>query len=282
MATAEEVAEGLRRNRTGGGGNAADKVVATLKRNRSVWSLRRQMTQTVQDVKVTLPAQIASYGDPALAPLGTELATHTDEFDTTTLSSMWSQLNWGTTSYSFLSKRLLWSTQPSGGAGTQAVRGLITPVPTGSWVIRTRVANYSTAINLGGGLLAYRTGGTLLTHHSFVRVIVTTTPYAEQWAGTYWASVSSPTLNPYGAFNNDVGRRDNFFQMRYDGTTLYMDFSPDNVWYANVGTVSAATALGGAPTHFGMSSNTPSVATPTLLGFDFFRTYSGANLQQTG
>src|SRR3990167_4797055 len=204
----------------------------------------------------------------------------TDWFDSTSLSGSWAWTNQGTSTATIIGGRLVLSTQASG-AGTNLLRVLMRAVPSGNWTIVTRVKNYSPEVNQGAGLCCYRsTSGDYLTHHGIVQTAMTTSPFAEMWAGTYWSDASTAVSNPYGTLNVEHGR-DVYFQMRYDGTSVYFDWSPDGLRFANLASATTAATIGGAPTHFGFSTNTPVAATAGSFAYDMFLCYHDANLNHT-
>lgn len=232
---------------------------------------------------ITAVSAEAQGSDPALAPIGTEVALYSDEFNAATLNTtdQWSWLNQGTSTEALWQGRLIFSGQASGGAGHR-VAALVQTVPSGSWTIRTRVANYSTLANQMGGLFAYRsTSGDFVTHETLVRVAPPVSgPFSSQWAGTYWTDFTTPSVNFFGAVNVEGDGREAFFQLRYDGTNFLADYSPDNVQFVNLGTVTAATAIGGAPTSFGLFVNGIGVTPGAVLGFDWFRCYANSTINQ--
>lgn len=259
---------------------SADKALDTLRRNRTPWSLTRQQRLQVQQVQQVLPQQIITYGDPAIAPLGTEVAPYSTEFDAGVLPSQWQWFNQGTSTATFRSGRLLLTPQVTGGSGTNSARLLVQPVPAGSWTIRTRSTDNSIIVNAGGGIVAYRSAnGKFWFQSALARVAGA--PMSCRLLTGYWTDV-----NTFGT----VVRDDNppllesrlwTMQTRYDGTTLYADYSADNVVFFNVASVSVSTALGGAPDFFGVAANAPTATTPAAaFAVEWFRVYGNSNLNQ--
>lgn len=260
---------------------SADKVIAQLRRNRSKWSMSRKVRDVVQETSVRLPAQITAYGDPALAPLGTEL-TQSDEFDGTALAGKWAWINQGTSTVSFTGGRLVMSAQASGGAATHANRLLVQAAPSGSFTIRARMGNYSTFVGAAAGIMIRRSAnGYFFKLGSYTRTVLATDLWSATSDAYQWTDPATAGTNQFSQ-NTDQRARDFFWQLRYDGTLIYFDFSPDNVHYVNRGscTASAATVLNGAPDQIGIAANAPSVATNADVSWDFFRVYADANLNR--
>jgi hypothetical protein len=154
-------------------------------------------------------------------------------------------------------------------------------VPTGSWAIRCRFFTYSIKVYLAGGLWVYRsTSGDFLTIAPYIRTVLATTPFADILHVSQWTDYTTAGTVYYTQNSDPVARGPYYLQLRYDGTLLYYDFSPDNAYYINIGSVNAVTCLGGAPTAYGVAANAPSVSTDAIVSWDWFRTYANANLNQ--
>lgn len=259
----------------------ADKTFALLRRNRTTGYLRWQMTKTVQQAQVVLPQQIAVSTDPALAPLGTEAALYSSEFDT---DPNWTWLNQGTTT-SVIGLSRVFITPQAGGAATNALRlygpGNLPPAP---WTVRCRFANYSTTAGDGGGLYAYRSSNArIYTPQAYLRVSTSTgTMFSETWAVNDWSNFGTINATRFGASNENERARDRFLQMRCDGTTLYADFSVDNAYYTNYSSTTLATYLGGSGSdlNIGVVANCPNASATAVVSYDFFRVYLDANLNR--
>jgi hypothetical protein len=216
--------------------------------------------------------------DPALQP-DTDPTPQNDEFNGNTLNSKWSWVNQGTSTAALTKGRLVLTPQISGNPANNNVRLLLQAVPSGNWAIRSWVNNYCTVLNCGGGPVAYNSAnGKFLFQSNLSRV--TGSASSARLLAAYWTNTTtfSTSVNDQNPPNGESRRW--FMQMRYDGTLLYIDYSPDNAQYFNVTSVNAVTAIGAAPTSFGFAVNAPSsVATPGT-GFDFFRCYHNADLNQ--
>lgn len=215
--------------------------------------------------------------DPALAPIGTELAAYSSEFGT--IPADWTWLNQGTSTVAAWQRRCLITPQV-GGAGVNAVRIFGPPgIPTGNWAMRTVVAYNSIVANSGGGLVAYRaTSGDFTFQEALVRV--NGAPMSCRLLTGYWTDFAT-----FGTIVRDdnppsLEQRVWFMQTRYDGTNFYFDYSSDNAVFFNVAQVNAVTAIGGAPTRFGIAANAPSAADGSATSFRWVRTYGNALLNQ--
>lgn len=257
----------------------SDEVLNVIRRNRSPYWLRRQLTQVKQDVQVVQANTLGA--DPALGPIGTEDPLYSDEFYGTLVSGRWSWINQGTSTASLWQDRLLLNPEVSGNPANNAVRLFMQPIAaaTSAWSARTRAGFNSIVANCGGGLVAYRqNSGKFVFQSALARVAGA--PFSCRLITAYWDSVA--TLNTVIRDDNPplFEQRTWFIQVRYDGTNLYFDYSADNVWFFNITSVSAATALGGAPTHFGFGANAPALSPDAPDSFEWFRVYNNASLNQ--
>ena len=215
--------------------------------------------------------------DPALAPIGTELADYSSEFGS--VPSDWTWLNQGTSTITAWQRRMLITPQP-GGAGVNAVRFFGPPsVPAGNWAARTMVGFNSIVANCGGGLMAYRAASGDFTLQSAL-ARGAGTPMSCRLITGYWTDFAT-----FGTVVRDdnpplLEQRVWFMQTRYDGTLLYFDYSADNAVFFPVASVNAVTAIGGAPTRLGLAANAPAAADGSATSFRWLRVYSGANLNQ--
>lgn len=255
---------------------SASDVLNTIRRNRTAWYLRRQLTQVKQNV-VTVQAQVQAT-DPALAPLGTEIAAYTTEFDS---DPGWTWLNQGTSTVTFnLSRAIL--TPQQGGAATNALRCYASPTFLAPpWTVRVRVINWSTTAGDGIGLFAYNSSNARLhTPQTYLRVSNSTgTLFSEIWAVNDWSNFGTINATRYGPNNENERSRDRYLQMRCDGTTIYFDYSPDNAYFLNVTSTALATYLG-TPDRVGIYANCPNATATAVVGCDWFRTYQDANLNR--
>lgn len=231
-----------------------------------------------------LQAYVQNYsipGDVALNPLGTENQTFSAEF--TQSPKNWTWLNQGASTIQYTLSRAI-ITPEAGGAGLNALRVfapatfLSTP-----WCVRVRFINWSTRVGDGGGIAAYNaSNGRVHAIQIYRRLAVTGDPYTETWAVNDYAAITStlPNASRWGPTVQDIGRMDGYFQMRCDGTSLFFDWSPDNARFVNIQSTTLATYIG-AVTRVGIIGNCPN-ATPTTgsLGYDWFRAYGNANLNQ--
>lgn len=229
-----------------------------------------------------IPGSAVGGGDPALAPIGTEVAACSSEFNEA--PSGWSWLNQGTSTIAYWQSRAILDPQPRGSAANRwaAFVNPVSGVGGSSWAARVRMANYSISAGAGGGIIAYNSGNSrFLTVNGYVRSATSGgAMFTETWEASDWSDYQTQNANRFGPSTNDVRSRDRFWQLRCDGTTLYWDFSPDNVHFVNYGSVALATYLG-AVTHFGIAGDSPTVATASDLGFDWFRVYANSNLNQS-
>lgn len=233
-----------------------------------------------------IPGSVVGGGDPALAPIGTEVAACSSEF--LVAPTGWSWLNQGTSTIAYWQSRAILDPQPRGSAANRWA-AFVNPVapmtsvsnPSGLWAVRIRMANYSISGGAGGGIIAYNSGNArFLTINGYVRAATSGgAMFTETWEASDWSNFQTQNANRFGPATNDVRSRDRFWQLRYDGTNLLWDFSPDNVHYVNYGSVAVATYLG-AVTDFGIAGDSPTVATASDLGFDFFRAYANSSLNQ--
>lgn len=257
-----------------------DDILKVIRRNRSPYYLRRQLTQTVRQVEVVQTAVAAT--DEALAPLGTELSAYSTEFASEPVG--WSWLNQGTSTVTFSQSRAVITPQ-AGGAGTNALRCYLPDTfPPPPWTVRIRFANYSTVAGDGGGFVVYRTANARMhTPNIYSRVSNSTgTLFSEIWAVNDWSNFGTINATRYGPSNENERARDRFLQMRCDGTSLYFDYSPDNSQFINVQSTTLATYLGGTGTDLrvGIVGNCPNATATGLVGYDWFRVYGNANLSQ--
>lgn len=214
-------------------------------------------------------------GDPAFVP-DTSPTTQTDEFSAGSLDGKWGWRNQNGSAVTFARDRLVMQTTASTNASTNKW-SMLTQALGANWCIRTRLVGYNKAVGLGGGLVCYRsTNNKFVTWSTYHRVA---NAYAEQVLfGSTWTNFT--TQSGGGLYSENVVGRQHFLQMRYDGTTIYLDYSPDNVRFINITTAVAATELGGAPDEIGIAGNAPSVATDGFHSHDWFRVYHNANLNQ--
>ena len=202
------------------------------------------------------------------------------------VSSKWGWLNQGTSTNKTTLSRLVLTAQASGNAAQNQWRLMVQAVPSGAWTVRARVSQYNTILNEGGGVVAYRSNsGDAFCQGILCRVAGA--PTSARLLGLYPAGLNNGAVTAVRDDNPPlVETREWFMQMRYDptpagGPTLYCDYSPDNVQYANVTSELASTAIGGAPTSFGLFGNAPHATTAAVVSFDWFRVYSAANVNQT-
>lgn len=219
-----------------------------------------------------------SGGDPALTP---EAAPNTedDEFSTGALDAKWTWLNQNGSSTAFRKSRLILTSTKSGNPANNDIHPLVQTPPAGNWAIRTLTTDYNREVGLASGLMCRRVAtAKILNWGAYVRVA--NQNWGSVFHASYWTSFTVINTTLINSNTSEFSARRFFFQMRYDGTTLFMDYSPDNVNYINFATVAAATALGGAPDQFGIYGNAPSATTDSINGFDWFRCYHNANLNQ--
>lgn len=220
--------------------------------------------------------------DPALQPLGTELADYSAEFGAD--PGTWTWLNQGTSTVTYALSRAIIAPQ-LGGAGVNNLRLLGPPTfPVAPWSVRTRFANYSKISGQGGGLAVYRTtNARMYTANAYLRANLISGGPTGTWAVNDWSSFTAINATRYGPVNVDPVWLGQFLQVRCDGTTLFFDVSPDNARFANITSTTLATYLGGTGTDLRVMliGNDPTAGSPaTLVGYDWFRTYDNANLNQ--
>jgi hypothetical protein len=229
----------------------------------------------------SIPIGSVGGGDPALAPLGTEEAAYTSEF--TSAPSGWTWLNQGTSTVSYALSRAIITPQ-AGGAGTNALRLFGPPTfPAAPWTVRVRMLNWSTLAGAGGGIAAYRSSnGRIHTPNVYERVDMSTgLVFSETWAVNDWSAFGTINATRYGPNTQDTRSRDRYLQMRCDGTSLFFDYSVDNAYFTNITSTTLATYLGGEPDRVMMIGNNPTAtAGAGVIGYDWFRVYANANLNQ--
>jgi hypothetical protein len=230
------------------------------------------------EVSISIDGTGENAGDPALAP-DPSAAVESDEFSAGSLDPKWSWLNQGTSAIAFKFSRLCMVPQKSGNPANTEWRSLVQAAPSGSWAIRCRVSIYSQIAGSAGGLIIRNSGNSrLLTAVVYPRVAGT-----NLWADKIdVADFSSYTAQNASRFLQNMGensKRDYFLQLRYDGTTIYWDYSPDNVRYIPLGSIAKATYLG-TPDQIGITGSSPDAATDGDTAFDWFRCYHNANLNQ--
>lgn len=230
------------------------------------------------EVAITILGGSGVGGDPALMP-PTSPTPESDEYDAGVLDPANTLRNWGTSAYAFKAGRLVITGQKSGAGGTHANRIITRPhTAAGAFKIHGRVTNHAKRGDCGGGLVLYNTStGKFITLQIRQRVDNSVASCAV--AATYWSNFSTPTnnildLNPIGAFESPQW----WLQIRYDGTDLIVDLSTDGVYFENYGTtISAATALGGAPDEFGTVVNAPVSSVDATVAIDMVRCFHNAN-----
>ncbi len=220
-------------------------------------------------------------GDPALQPLGTELADYSSEFGS---DPGFTWLNQGTSTVTYALRRAIIAPQ-AGGAGVNNLRLLgPAPFPEAPWAVRVRMLNWSPIAGQGGGLAVRRASNSRIhTPNVYVRAALATAGFTEQWAVNDWSSFTALNATRYGAVTADVRAADRFLQVRCDGTSIFFDVSVDNARFTNLTSTTLATYLGGTGTDLRvmMIGNDPTVGTPAaLVGYNWFRTYGNANLNQ--
>lgn len=220
--------------------------------------------------------------DSARQPLGTEQDTYSSEF--IEAPTGWGWLNQGTSTVSYSHSRILMAPQ-AGGAGTNALR-LYGPTtfPSAPWACRARMINYMATTGDGGGLFAYRASNSRIHTAQIYRRTTAGTGvhFGSTWAVNDWSNYSTINATRYGGVTQDDEKHDLFLQLRCDGTSLYFDVSPDNERYTNVSSNTLAVYLGGTGTDLraGIIANCPNATATGTVGYDFFRVYSNANLNQ--
>lgn len=224
-------------------------------------------------------ALLGGGGDPALEPLGTELASYSSEF----LSDPgFTWLNQGTSAVTYALNRAIIAPQ-AGGAGVNNLR-LLGPAtfPVAPFAVRTRFFNYSPTAGQGGGLAVYRTtNARIYTPNVYARSNLNAGP-AVTWAVNDWSSFTTINATRSGPTNVDPIWLVSYLQVRCDGTTLFFDVSPDNARFTNISSTALATYLGGTGTDLRVMliGNDPTAGGTALVGYNWFRTYGNANLQQ--
>jgi hypothetical protein len=236
------------------------------------------------EVSISIEGTGENAGDPALAP-DPSAATESDEFSSGSLDPKWTWDNQGSSTATFRKSRLILTSAQSTNPANNSKRILYQAAPSGSWAIRTRVASYDFTAFFSSGLFVRNSStGKFVDLITYVRVQKPTGGwlYAQTYNITHWTSPTAAVTNHFDSNTSEFSSRNHFLQIRYDGTTLYFDFSPDNVGYINALTLtaSASNVLGGAPDQIGIAGNAPSATTDSVTGFDWFRCYHNANLNQ--
>ena len=129
--------------------------------------------------------------DPALQPLGTEVAAYSSELGT--LPATWDWLNQGTSTVDVALRRAVITPQ-LGGAGVNDLRLWGPPTwPAAPFTARTRLINYGTLANVAGGFAVYRpSNGRIHTVHIYVRVSLSAGQvFSEVWAVFDWSSFTA-------------------------------------------------------------------------------------------
>jgi hypothetical protein len=235
-------------------------------------------------VDISIEGTGENAGDPALVPESSPEAED-DEFSAGSLDAKWTWDNQGTSTATFRKSRLILTSQASGNPANNSKRILYQAAPSGSWAIRTRVSSYDSNIFFSGGLFVRRSAtAKFVDLIQYIRVGKPTGGWmwAQTFNITHWTSPTAAVTNHFDMGVAEFSARLHFMQIRWDGTTLYFDFSPDNVGYINMLTLtaSASNVLGGDPDQIGIASNAPHASTAGVTGFDWFRCYHNANLNQ--
>lgn len=227
----------------------------------------------------SVAAEVVGGGDPALAPRGTEIAAKSSEFNEDDGKFSW--LNQGTSTKRYYQSRVI-LTPEIGGAGVNNMRLLGLIPPAAPWAAQTRMILWNPLADQGGGLFARRSANSRIhTANLYTRTSVSGgTMFSENWAVLDWSSFTALANIRFGPAVNDERARDRFIQIRNDGTSLYFDFAPDNSQFVNVQSTTLATYLGGDPDFIGVIANDPTAAGGASIGYDWFRMYANANLNQ--
>ncbi len=219
--------------------------------------------------------------DPQMSFLRFLTATPQDDFFTSaSLDPKWSWVNQNGSTATFPSQRLKLAVPATGNPANNNLSLLVQAVPAGSWTCLTLLHNASQIANCGGGLVVYRSVGTTILSMGVVCRVSGAVTSCRLFS-EYWSSVTTAAGNVRDNNPPLLEERSWWMQMRYDGTTLYLDYSPDGVTFFAQDSIAAATALGGAPTHFGFFGNGPSASTGATLDFDVFKAYHDASLNHS-
>lgn len=226
-----------------------------------------------------VPGSVMGGGDPALAPIGTEIVGKSSEFESD--DGLFTWLNQGTSTEQYWQSRVVLVPQV-GGAGVNNLRLFGIAPPVTPWCARIRMLLWNTTADQGGGLFARRSAnGRIHTANIYSRTSVSGgLMFSENWAVLDWSDFVTLANIRFGPAVNDTRSRDRFLQLRCDGTSLFFDFSPDNGQFINVQSTTLATYLGGEPDFIGMIANDPTAGGGAKLGYDWFRMYANANLNQ--
>lgn len=219
--------------------------------------------------------------DPALQPTGTEVAAYSSEFGAD--PATWTWVNQGASTLSFALSRAIIAPE-AGGAGVNNLRLWGPPTwPVAPFAARVRMLNWSPIAGQGGGLAVYRaSNGRIHTPNVYLRNNLATGGFSEQWAVNDWSSVTAINATRYGPVTSDVRAADRFLQVRCDGTTIFFDISVDNARFTNLTSTALATYIGGTGTDLRvlLIGNDPTASANALIGYDWFRVYGNANLNQ--
>lgn len=193
-----------------------------------------------------------------------------DEFEETSLNGRWTWRNQSTTTATLYNGSLIMS--PPVGAGENL--RIIEQSVSGSWKFRARVSLHGTANYHSCGLCVINSGS---------GKVMTCSKVYDSGAGNEAYAVSKYTnVTTYSAAllaNTDYADRFgshqqfSYFEIEYDGTTLYFRMSGDGIVFDTVASEAAATFLG-APDKIGIYCNVVNGSSAPVGVVDWFRRIS--------